>query len=451
MSESDHANNNRNGKLSGEDYRILVIDDDPMILQLIAEILKPKGYHVDLCESSGEALEQLIDFKYNLMLIDSKLPGISGPELLKYCKEHHPMVEVIIITGNPELEEAVATVKTGAFDYLSKPFTVQKLLETVEKALSHQREIFMGQLADGFRGLSIDAVIRGFPDLKIASTLGVGSTGVVLLVEKDRKKYALKLLRPRTDWENNTDSINRFLREEKILGRIEHPNVIRIYESGIAPEGKLPYIMMEYVEGKLLTYYIKEKRLKLEQKIFIISQIASALVAVHKFGILHRDIKPGNVMIGEGYIAKLFDFGIAAVKDSSISATHEVIGSPAYMAPEVFNKQYPVDNRADIFSLGVMAYELITGIKPFQGQTVDSMIEAIQSLRPVEPSKIVPELPQFVQEVLEGMLRKNPEDRFSSASEVLHSLNALGKGKAGDQGFWSQIRNAIRGGGKVWS
>ena len=446
------ADNNIHTGADGSNNRILVIDDDPMILQLIAEILKPRSYQVDLCESSGEALERLIDFKYNLMLIDSKLPGITGPELLKYCKEHHPMVEVILITGNPELEEAVASVKSGAFDYLSKPFTVQKLLETVEKALAHQKEVFSGQLGDGFRGLNIDAVIRCFPHLKISKTLGAGSTGVVLLAEQDRKKYALKILRPRADWENNADSINRFLREEKLLARIDHPNVIKIHESGIAQEENLPYILMEYVEGKLLNYYIKEKKLKLEQKIFIISQIASALVAVHKFGILHRDVKPGNVMVGEGHIAKLFDFGIAAVKDSSVSSTHEVIGSPAYMAPEVFDRDSTVDNRADIFSLGVMFYELITGIKPFQGHSVDAMVEAIKSSRPVEPSKIVPELPPFVQDVLAGMLNKNPEERFGSASEVLHSLNSLGKStKSGEQGLWRQLRNVLRGSGKVWS
>ncbi len=437
-------------KSQNSEYKILVIDDDPMILELVSEILKPQGYQLDLCESSGDALERLIDYKYNLMLIDSKLPGITGPELLKYSKEHHPTIEVVIITGNPELEEAVSTVKTGAFDYLSKPFTVQKLLETVQKALVHQQEVIHCTMGEGVRGLNFEAITKSFPDYKIIRTLGAGSTGVVLLVEREHKQYALKILRPSSDWDSNPESVNRFLREEKILGRITHNNVIRIHESDISKEGKLPYILMEYAEGKELTYYIKEKKLNLEQKIYIISQIASALVAVHKFGILHRDVKPGNVIILDGYKAKLFDFGIAAVRDSSTSSEHEIIGSPAYMAPEVFNPDQPVDNRSDIFSLGILSYELITGIKPFQGQTIDAMIDAIRTLKPVEPCKLVPELPDFVQDVLGGMLQKNPADRYASASEVLNHINSLGK-SVQTPSFWNQVKNMIKTSGKVWS
>ncbi|MBN2642286.1 MAG: protein kinase [Victivallales bacterium] len=440
----------KKNKSDNSEFKILVIDDDPMILELVSEILKPQGYQVDLCESSGDALERLIDYKYNLMLIDSKLPGITGPELLKYTKEHHPSIEVIIITGNPELEEAVSTVKTGAFDYLSKPFTVQKLLKTVEKALVHQQQIIEGNLGEGARGLNSNSIMKSFPDYRVIQNLGSGSTGVVLLVEKAHKQYALKILRPSADWDADPESVNRFLREEKILGRIEHSNVIRIHESGVAGDEKIPYILMEYAEGKVLTYYIKERKLSLEQKIFIISQIASALVAVHKFGILHRDVKPGNVIIQEGFKVKLFDFGIAAVRDSSISSEHEIIGSPAYMAPEVFNHNHPVDNRSDIFSLGILSYELITGIKPFQGQTVDSMIEAIRTAKPIEPCKLVPELPTFVQDVLGCMLQKNPADRYASASDVLNHINSLGKNNV-PAGFWGQLKNMMRLSAKVWS
>ena len=439
-------------KTANHKYRILVIDDDPMILDLISEILKPKGYHLDLCASSGQALEMLIDYKYNLMLIDSKLPGITGPELLKYCKEHHPATEVVIITGNPELEEAVSSLKIGAFDYLSKPFTVQKLLSTVEAALTQHEKNMTDMLGDGVRGLDANSIMQSFPDYQIVRTLGMGSTGVVIQLEKNRMQYALKILRPNSSWGLDDEAVSRFLREEKFLTRINHPNVIKIIQSGISHVGGYPYIMMEYVEGKVLTYYIKEKKLSLEQKIYIISQIAAALAAVHKLGVLHRDVKPGNVMVEEGYKVKLFDFGIAALRDA-VTATHtdlrEVVGSPAYMAPEAFDSNTKVDNRSDIFSLGILSYELITGIKPFQGQNVDSMIDAICGSRPVEPCKLVPALPECVQTLLEGMLRKNPDDRFTSASEVMARINSFGK-KSSESSIWAHLKNVIRG-GKVWS
>ncbi|MDD3118797.1 MAG: protein kinase [Victivallales bacterium] len=433
-------------------YRLLVIDDDPMILDLISEIMKPKGYRLDLCSSSGQALEMLIDYKYNLMLIDSKLPGITGPQLLKYCKEHHPATEVVLITGNPEVEEAVSSLKTGAFDYVAKPFSVRKLLETVEAALAKNEKTMAELLGDGVRGLDVAHIAESFPDYRIVRTLGIGSTGVVIELERDGCHYALKVLRPSSTWGTDQEAVKRFLREEKFLSRIHHPNVIRIIQSGSAAVGGYPYIMMEYVKGQVLTYYIKEKKMTLEQKIYIISQLASALSAVHKLGILHRDIKPGNVLVEDNFCVKLFDFGISALRDAGIThvgENEEVIGSPAYMAPEAFTHDFPIDNRTDIFSLGVLSYELITGIKPFQGQNVDAIIDAVCNNRPVEPSKLVPELPEGVQNLLEGMLRKNPQDRFASASEITARLNALGR-KNGDGTIWTHLRSVIRS-GKVWS
>ena len=433
-------------------YRLLVIDDDPMILDLISEIMKPKGYRLDLCSSSGQALEMLIDYKYNLMLIDSKLPGITGPQLLKYCKEHHPATEVVLITGNPEIEEAVSSLKTGAFDYVSKPFSVQKLLETVAAALAKNDKTMAELLGDGVRGLDVNHIIQSFPDYQIVRTLGIGSTGVVIELKKNEAHYALKVLRPSTAWGADPDAVHRFLREEKFLSRINHPNVIKIIQAGTAAVGDYPYIMMEYVKGEVLTHYIKERRMTLEQKIYIVSQIAAALAAVHKLGILHRDIKPGNVLVEEGYCIKLFDFGISALRDGGVTHTgesEEVIGSPAYMAPETFTHDYPVDNRSDIFSLGVLAYELITGIKPFQGQNVEAIVDAVCNNRPVEPAKLVPELPECVQTLLEGMLRKNPQDRFTSASEIIARINTFGR-KSSDSTIWTHLRSVICG-GKVWS
>ena len=111
------------------------------------------------------------------------------------------------------------------------------------------------------------------------------------------------------------------------------------------------------------------------------------MAIVHKFGVLHRDVKPSNILVTDDYVAKLSDFGIAKISDSSLTLTHEVLGSPAYMPPETFKRNCTIDNRSDIFSLGILAYELITGVKPFQGETVSEMMNAIQKSKPKEPRK----------------------------------------------------------------
>jgi len=440
--------------------RILVVDDDPMIRNMLNEILQPKSYQVDLSEGSGDALEKLIDFKYQLLLLDANLPGISGFELLKYCKKHHPHMEIIMITGNPELDDAISTVKDGAFDYIAKPFSIEKLLARVSEALKAQKEKISCISKPGAQAGGSTATIIAtncgstpetpLPDYKVVRTLGAGTMGVVLLVEKDQRLFALKILRKEGDPETHASRVKRFLREAEILSQIDHPNVVKIYDSGFPKNSDVPFILMEYIDGKPLTDYIKKQGLTMEQKLYIIAQIASALAIVHKFGVLHRDVKPSNVLVASGYTSKLSDFGIARISDSSLTMTHEVLGSPAYMPPESFNSKKPLDNRSDIFSLGILSYELITGAKPFHGETVGEMMSAIQYARPAEPRKLVHDISQSIQDILANMLQKNPEDRYQSATKIVQAINNIGrKSDDTDTSSLKFLRNMIYG-NRVW-
>jgi len=175
------------------------------------------------------------------------------------------------------------------------------------------------------------------------------------------------------------------------------------------------------------------------------------LAIVHKFGVLHRDVKPSNILVTDDYVAKLSDFGIAKISDSSLTLTHEVLGSPAYMPPETFKRNCTIDNRSDIFSLGILAYELITGVKPFQGETVSEMMNAIQKSKPKEPRKLVTDLPMPVQDILEKMLPKNPEERFKNASDIVDAINNMGRGKNLDAAKTKRFLRAILNPQRVWS
>lgn len=404
--------------------RILVVDDDEMIRTLLREILLPEGYKIDLSESSGSALENLIDYKYNLILLDVNLPGISGHEILRYCKKNLPFTEIIMVTGDPAIDVAVNTVKDGAFDFIQKPFTVDKIRTKVKEALEHQKSN-LRKTSDQIVEIANSGRESILPEYEVVRTLGSGNMGVVLLVEKEKRKYAMKILRKEGDNDAYLGRMKRFLREAKILSQIDSPHVVKIFDYGMAKNKNVPFIIMEYVKGNNLVELIKSKSLTLDQKLSIISQIATALETVHEHGILHRDVKPSNVLVTKELETKLMDFGVARISDSSLTMHDEILGSPAYMAPEVFDKRRSLEKPSDIFSLGVLGYELITGEKPFKGETVSEMMGAIQTMRPIEPRKLDPSLPANVQNLLAKMLNKNPKERFQTAGEITTAITEI--------------------------
>ena len=139
-------------------------------------------------------------------------------------------------------------------------------------------------------------------------------------------------------------------------------------------------------------------------------------------GILHRDIKPENIIARDDNSVTITDFGICRTLNSDLTITREIMGSPAYMSPESFDSAKNLDRRSDIFSLGVVSYELLTGAKPFHGQTVFQILDAIREKKPLSPLKVNPALPSWVQDFLAKMINKNPDSRFSSASQVMKAI-----------------------------
>jgi serine/threonine-protein kinase len=269
-------------------------------------------------------------------------------------------------------------------------------------------------------------MINPLPGYEPVRKLGNGSSGVVLLVKHGGEKFALKILKLELyNDKSGKTLIERFLREAEILAKIEHPNVVKIFASGLSANGGLPYILMEYVQGRTLKDYIADNTFSFRRKVKTLLQICGALTVIHKHGILHRDIKPGNIIMQNDLVVKLADFGIARTLDSSMTMTMEIIGSPAYMAPEAFTNSRDMDQRSDIFSLGVLAYELFTGKKPFHGASMAEIIHSIKTSKPVEPRKIAANIPGEAQVMIARMIAKKPEDRFSSIEEVIPELDKL--------------------------
>lgn len=394
--------------------QVLVVDDDPDVALFLAKALAHANYSVSTAHTCAEAIERVTSTNFDLLFTDINLPDAPGTDILKRVQQLNRSTSVILITGAPQIDAAVDAMKNGAFDYLSKPIDINKLHERAASALFHAQEQKkpIGEEAQQITN-------HGFNVIK---TLGAGTMGTVLLVEQNNEQFAMKILRNSSESAISNHKLKRFIREAKILAKIDHPNVVKIVDYGIFKETKFPYILMEFLTGHPLSSYMQNVEMGLSEKISIIKQVASALVVVHDAGIIHRDVKPANIVITNEKIVKLTDFGIAHMMGSSLTVSREMLGSPAYMAPEAFNANERKDERADIFSLGVIAYELLTGQKPFGGDTIAEIMSQIRTAPPVEPLSLAPKMPPYLQDILAKMLAKDPEDRFASAAQVVRAF-----------------------------
>ncbi len=277
---------------------------------------------------------------------------------------------------------------------------------------------------------------RNLGRYQIVSLLGEGGMGEVYLARDPRldRKVALKLLRP--DFGRDETRARRFAQEARAASALNHPNIITIHEIGQA-EGRR-YIATEFIEGRALRRIITQGALSLSDALDIAAQTASALQAAHDAGIVHRDIKPENIMVRPDGLVKVVDFGLAKLIErqatmfdtnapSSLGFRTEpgtIMGTVAYMSPEQA-RGGSVDARSDIFSLGVVCYEMIAGRAPFRGETLNHVVVAILDKDPAPLSAHAPETPDELQRIVNNALHKDREKRYRTAAEFLTDLKAL--------------------------
>ena len=234
------------------------------------------------------------------------------------------------------------------------------------------------------------------------------------------RTVAIKTLTAGLGEEELAEFKRRFLREARTAGRVSHPNVVTIYDVGEV-DGT-PFIAMEYVEGRTLrTVLDAEGVLAPERACRIAVQVAAGLAAAHKLFIVHRDVKPANVMITPGAPVKLMDFGIAKLPDGTKTQTGLILGSPIYVAPEQVVGQ-PVDGRSDVFSLGVVLYEMLTGSVPFGGMAVGALLYSVLNEAHPPPSAYNTRVPAVFERILARALAKHPDDRYQDAAELSRDL-----------------------------
>jgi protein kinase-like protein len=256
---------------------------------------------------------------------------------------------------------------------------------------------------------------------KILSEIGSGGMGRVLLALDERlgRQVAIKTLSPR--YQENQHVRARFLEEARAMARLSHPHVVRIYHLG--PPDEDPHFVMEYVEGVPLTE--ATRALTLHQKVELMHKVTLAADFLHQHQVIHRDLKPGNILVGPDLEPKVLDFGLALQVDhrkEKLTWAGEILGTPQYFSPEQARAEAPLDARSDVFSLGVVFYELLTGIAPFQGETLPELLESVCERDPVLPRRINPDIPGELQNICLKALEKRPADRYASAREMAQDL-----------------------------
>jgi serine/threonine-protein kinase len=256
---------------------------------------------------------------------------------------------------------------------------------------------------------------------EVIDRVGGGGMAIVYKAHDQllNRYVAIKVLRQQ--FVNDEDFIRRFRREAQSAASLSHPNVVSIYDVG--QEADTHYIVMEYVEGHNLNEIIKERApLQVEEAVNIATQICDALDHAHHNGIIHRDIKPHNILIGRNGRVKVTDFGIArAVTSSDITQTGSVIGSVHYFSPEQA-KGASQGEKSDLYSLGIVLYQMLTNRLPFLGESPISVALKHLQEKVVDPRSVNPHIPQSVENIILKALRKNPDERYQSARQMLHDL-----------------------------
>lgn len=405
--------------------KILVVEDETAIRKNLVSLLRMEGFEVLDAGNGLAGLELARTHLPGLILSDVMMPGLDGYGLLEQLRTdpRTATIPLIFLSARTDRADRRRGMNLGADDYLGKPFTHDEVLEAVSARLKRNQALDLSHTLPqpGRVTLELDAPPR--PDLavkgyRIVRKIGSGGMSEVYLAvrEADQRELALKVLD--TDINDDVGLLHRFIQEYALLAQIDHPNVARIYDQGFADAHA--FLTMEYFAGGDIKHRIAAGMTQ-AQALGVTVQVALALTQIHALGIVHRDVKPDNLMLRQDGSVVLIDFGIAKHADHALGHTlhGEIVGSPYYLSPEQAAGR-AVSASSDIYCLGVIFYEMLTGARPFKADRVEVLLA--QHL--FSPPPRLEAQHTDLQELLDQMMHKDPALRLGSAQAVVDYIAA---------------------------
>ncbi len=277
----------------------------------------------------------------------------------------------------------------------------------------------------------------------VLGELGKGGTGVVYRAIDPILEREVAIKKQTVGGRQQNEAIQRFLREARLIAKLDHRNIVTVFELGQEIDGV--YIVMELLRGEDLCERLRSGRhLSLEQKIRILVEVGRGLAHAHRRGVVHRDVKPRNVFLTDDGEVKLLDFGLAHISHSTLTMTGQVMGTPHYMSPDQIQGKRP-DPRSDIFSLGSLFYELLAGKKPFVASTVPEVFDRILGAEPEPIRGLTPAVAEPLSRILSTMMKKEMEERYSTVDEMLFDLTRFERSLEGQK---SGLRREVETGAR---
>ncbi len=408
--------------------RVLVSDDDPQILRLVETLLESAGHDVFATSEPREVVEMARAYRPDAIVLDVLMP-VSGYELLGVLRRE-PLtakVPILFLSGLGEGEDRVRGLSEGADDYLVKPFEPAELLLRIERLIAWRRQ----PTKESSSSASISpAPAGGSPErygrYEVIEVIGEGSMGTVYRARDPRleRDVALKTIRlEAANTEQRRQELLDLLRHEAVtIAKLSHPNIIAVYDMGESLDSA--YVAMELVEGVSLADLLRDQGpLPYDQLIPLAAAISRGLALTHARQVIHRDVKPGNVLLGREGAIKVSDFGLAFAVSTLLEDSTELSGTPGYVPPEVLNmRAYTV--HGDLYGLGATLYEGLAGFHPLAGATLrDTILNTLSGeIRPLRES--VPEVSEEIDQLITSLLSLDPEAR-PSASAVGDQLERM--------------------------
>ncbi len=442
--------------MTPSEHTLLVVDDEEMNRDVLSRRLERKGYQVVVASGGREAIDTVAGQPIDLVLLDVMMPEVDGLQVLQVLRRRHSQTQlpIIMATAKGESEDVVRALELGANDYVVKPLDFPVVLARVESQLRSRAAAPKSVDDQGDREPSPSEVGPGVTlagKYRLDALMGSGTFGAVYRARHLELAHDVAVKVLRSAMSADPEALSRFRSEGAAACRLSHPNAVAVHDSGVTG-GDVAYLVMELLDGVSLDRELAESGMLAPRRAAeLLLPVLEVLAEAHEAGLIHRDVKPGNVFLHRARgreVVKVLDFGIAKLMGETATSqqlTRDglLVGTPTYMAPERLNNE-DYDGRSDVYSVGVMLFLMLAGRLPYVAERGDLMALVVQHMRQPVPSvrEHAPGVSAEIEAVVTRALAKSPEER-PNARDLARQLAAavgLPAGEGAAEGMGTPAR-----------